>query len=77
MNGSVKRDKRDSFLNGEDKFSLRETFGLVEKQTGCSAPPRGELSSFLSPTGHFLSLAKESDQRTPFKERGISISPFP
>ena len=26
---------------------------------------------------HFLSLAKESDQRTPFKERGISISPFP
>ena len=69
MKGSVKRDKRNGFLNGEDKFSLRETFGLVEKETGCFAPRRGELS--------FVALAKESDQRTPFKERGISISPFP
>ena len=30
---------------------------------------------FLPPAGYFLSLAKESNQRTPFKERGISISP--
>ena len=34
------------------------------------------FSPFFLPTaGYFLSLAKESNQRTPFKERGISISP--
>ena len=89
MKGSVKRDKRNGFLNGEDKFSLRETFGLVEKETGCFAPRRGELSFvsdglfsfssgkgifrapargaffFLSPTGHFLFLAKEELFRAP------------
>ena len=31
--------------------------------------------SFFCLAGYFLSLAKESNQRTPFKERGI-ISPF-
>ena len=39
------------------------------------ALPRPAHFFFLPPAGYFLSLAKESNQRTPFKERGISISP--
>ena len=45
---------------------------LTEGGEGSSAPRRG-----MPPAGYFLSLAKESIQRTPFKEREISISPFP
>ena len=60
VKGSVKRYKREGFLNGEDKFSLRETFGLVEKETGYSAPRRGELSSFCLRRVTFFSWRKMS-----------------
>ena len=37
----------------------------------------GVFFCVLSTTGYFLSMAKESNKRTPFKGRGISISLSP
>ena len=53
----------------------RMTHGLsVDVHRGGALPSPFSFPSFVPPAGYFLSLAKESNQRTPFKGEGISIS---
>ena len=59
------------------RFFVMEGFREAERRGGVLPRPGAfrPLSLSLSPTGYFLSRKKVTKER--FKERGISISPFP